>query len=165
VTGVYRGLGSNLGDRAANLWEAVRRISVIPETQPTALSRLYETAPVGPVEQGWFLNAIVAVETGVRPLELLMAVKEIEREIGRTPTERWGPRVIDIDILLYGDAELRSEALTIPHPELWNRRFVLVPLLDVLSDGDLARQIRQRLPQLGDRPDDVRVVRAEGDSV
>jgi 2-amino-4-hydroxy-6-hydroxymethyldihydropteridine diphosphokinase len=165
VASVYLGLGSNLGDRAANLWEAVRRIAEIPNTSVVALSHLYETKPVGPVEQGWFLNAVAHVDTAVEPVGLLEAVKRIEREMGRTPTDRWGPRVIDVDILLYGDQELRSEALTIPHPELWNRRFVLVPLRDVLPNGDMARQIRERLARLGDWQGDVRMVRTEGDSV
>jgi 2-amino-4-hydroxy-6-hydroxymethyldihydropteridine diphosphokinase len=87
--------------------------------------------------------------TSLEPAELLRAVKRIEREVGRTPTERWGPRVIDIDILLHGDEQIRTAELTVPHAEMSNRRFVLIPLLDVLPDGDLARRARERLAQLG----------------
>jgi 2-amino-4-hydroxy-6-hydroxymethyldihydropteridine diphosphokinase len=146
----YLGLGSNLADRAANLWEAVRRIQELPNTQVVALSRLCETEPVGPVKQGWFLNVAVRVVTSLEPAELLAAVKRIEHVMGRMPTERWGPRLIDIDVLLYGEERIQTHELTIPHPELWNRRFVLIPLLDVLPEGDLARQVRERLAQLGE---------------
>lgn len=116
------------------------------------LSPVYETEPVGPVPQSWFLNAVVAVETALPPLELLRAAREIERNMGREPGPRWGPRLIDIDILLYGDEQLNTEELTLPHPELWNRRFALVPLRELLSSGPLATRVDQRLAELGDSP-------------
>ena len=148
MTLVYLGLGSNLGDRATNLWEAVRRVRELSETRIVALSKIYETEPIGPVEQGWFLNAVVGVDTAIEPTELLAAVKRIEGEMGRVPSERWGPRLIDIDILLYGDLQLSNGELTVPHPEMWNRRFVLIPLLDVLPENDLSRQVQERLAGL-----------------
>lgn len=149
---VYLGLGSNLGDRAANLSEALRRLGALPATHVLQLSPVYETEPVGPIPQGWFLNAVVAVETALRPLELLRAAKEIERDMGREPGPRWGPRLIDIDILLYGSEQLAGDELTLPHPELWNRRFALVPLRELLSSGPLATRVDRRLAELGDNP-------------
>ena len=113
------------------------------------ISRLYETAPIGPRDQPWFLNAVLRAESGLSAHDLLAAAKRIEQDLGRTPSERWGPRVIDIDLLLYGDAVIATHDLVVPHPELWNRRFVLVPLLDVLLAGSLADRVRKRLDILG----------------
>ncbi len=149
MTEAYLGLGSNLGDRAANLWEAVRRLNDLPGCAVDALSRLYETAPVGPEDQGWFVNAVVRLHVTLSPHELLAAVKQIEEVMGRAPNRRWGPRLIDIDVLLYGAEQLSSEDLTVPHPELWNRRFALVPLAELLPVGSLADRVRQRLEELG----------------
>lgn len=148
---VYLSLGSNVGDRAANLWEAVRRLAQLSGSRLIRLSPLYETEPVGPVPQDWFFNAVLCLETPLKPLQLLSAAKRIEQEMGRAPGERWGPRLIDIDILLYDDLRLESEALVIPHPELWDRRFVLDPLKDVLPDGELRRAVESRLEALGGR--------------
>jgi 2-amino-4-hydroxy-6-hydroxymethyldihydropteridine diphosphokinase len=156
MTDVYLGLGSNLGDRAANLWEAVRRIEGLPGTRVRRRSPLYETAPVGPVKQGWFLNAVVAINTATPPSDLLAAAKEIEREVGRQEGVRWGPRVVDVDILLYGDERVATAELTLPHVELWNRLFVLIPLLDVLPEGSLAEQVRERIGALGPGSDTIR---------
>ncbi|MBI4213493.1 MAG: 2-amino-4-hydroxy-6-hydroxymethyldihydropteridine diphosphokinase [Chloroflexi bacterium] len=149
----YLGLGSNLGDRCENLHEALRRIGELPGTQLLEVSRVYETQPVGPVAQGWFLNAVVRVDTGQDPRALLQSAKAIERTMGRLAGERWGPRVIDVDVLLYGGVSVREEGLSIPHPELWDRRFVLVPLFDVLPEGELRDQVRRRIEELGDVPE------------
>jgi 2-amino-4-hydroxy-6-hydroxymethyldihydropteridine diphosphokinase len=105
-----------------------------------AASSVYETAPVGPAAQDFFLNAVVAVDTGVDPVTLLQQTQAIERALGREPTYHWGPRTIDVDILLYGDMQISTPILTIPHPELCQRAFVMVPLLElapglVLPDG------------------------------
>jgi len=148
VVRAYVGLGSNLGDRAAYLWEAARRLNEIPGSQIARMSALYETEPVGPIAQGWFLNAVTAVDTGVPPIELLHALKAIEREMGRIPSERWGPRLIDLDLLLYGDEHVETAELIVPHPELWNRRFVLIPLLDVVPAGGLHAQLDSRMRSL-----------------
>ncbi len=131
---VYLGLGSNLGDRVANLEAAVLLLNQPPESSIRRVSSIYETEPVGVVDQPWFLNAVAELETALEPPALLRWVKELEREIGRQPARRWGRRVIDIDILLYDAREARSETLTIPHRELWNRPFVLVPLAELRSD-------------------------------
>jgi 2-amino-4-hydroxy-6-hydroxymethyldihydropteridine diphosphokinase len=155
---VYIGLGSNLGDRAANIWEAARRLEALPGCDLVCQSPLYETEPVGSVSQGWFLNAALRLELEAEtdPLVLLMAVKEIERSIGRRPGLPWGPRIIDIDLLLYEDVGMETEELTLPHPELWNRKFVLAPLLDVMPDGELRRRVEQGLKDLGDEGPEVR---------
>jgi 2-amino-4-hydroxy-6-hydroxymethyldihydropteridine diphosphokinase len=149
LTVAYLGLGSNQGDRAANLWEATRQLGELHSCAIEQVSRLYETAPVGPQDQPWYLNAALRIETGLSPHELLQAAQGIERSMGRIHGERWGPRIIDIDVLLFGEMRIASAELTIPHPELWKRRFALVPLADVATSGPLADDIRRRLEELG----------------
>ncbi len=132
---VYLGLGSNLGDRAAHLAAALRGLAAAG----VALRRcspLYETEPVGVRDQPWFLNLVVEAETALGPTALLGAAKAIERAVGRTRGRRWGPRVVDVDILLYDDWRVDTQEpwLTIPHPEMWRRRFVLLPLHDLRPD-------------------------------
>jgi len=129
---VYLGLGSNLGDRAANLHEAIRRLSDRVTIQQ--VSSLYETEPWGLADQPKFLNAACGGETSLSPHELLEFTQSIERDMGRVPTTRWGPRLIDIDILLYGDTLLDTPDLTIPHPRLTERAFVLVPLAEIAAE-------------------------------
>ena len=154
---VYIGLGSNLGDRAANIWEAARRLETLPGCKLQRQSPLYETEPVGPVSQGWFLNAALRIDTDAEPLILRTAVKEIERSIGRRPGLPWGPRLIDIDLLLFEGVGMESEELTLPHPELWNRKFVLAPLLDVMPEGELRRRVEEGLHELVDEGPEVRL--------
>ncbi|MBI4492715.1 MAG: 2-amino-4-hydroxy-6-hydroxymethyldihydropteridine diphosphokinase [Chloroflexi bacterium] len=127
----YLGLGSNLGDRAANLAAAVERLVATPGLRVLRCSSLYETEPVGYLDQPWFLNAVVEVETSLEPAALLQRARAIEAELGRQPGPRWGPRPIDVDILLYGQRTVLTPALQVPHPELWNRLFVLLPLAEL----------------------------------
>ncbi len=129
---VYLGLGSNVGDRKQHLIGALERLA--PQMQGEATSSLYETDPVGPQDQQDFYNAVCRGSTRLTPDELLAHVKQIERDIGRMERERWGPREIDIDILLYGDQVVESPELHIPHPEMNDRAFVLVPLAEVAAD-------------------------------
>lgn len=129
MTLVYLGLGSNLGDREANIRGAVDALQAAG-LEMVVLSTLRETSPVGPPQPD-FINAVVAMRTDLAPTTLLATVKRIETDLGRTPSQKWGPRVIDIDILLYGDLMIESEELTIPHPELTHRGFVIVPLLEL----------------------------------
>ena len=140
----FLGLGSNIGDRRAHLEAAV---ATLPEHGVTVLasSSVYETEPVGLVlDQREFYNACVRVQTGLEPEPLLDACKEVERAIGREAGGvRHGPRVIDVDLLLLGELEYRSGRLTLPHPEVSSRRFVLVPLLEL--DPDLALPSGERL--------------------
>lgn len=131
---VYLGLGTNLGDRHANLSAAVAALASTGTVKRS--SRRYETAPVGYLGQPRFLNQVVELETGLDPLELLHALRRIEQELGRTRSFRNGPRLIDLDILLYDDLELATPELTIPHPRLTRRAFVLRPL------GELIDQVR-----------------------
>ena len=161
MTPGYLGLGSNVGDRRAHLLEAVR---VLPShgVQVVASSSVYETEPVGLVlDQRDFYNACLRVDTSNGPVELLDACKAVERSLGRTPGGvRHGPRPIDVDVLLLDDLEFRSERLTLPHPEVTSRRFVLVPLLELdpsltLPDG---RALADALAALGDDSQDVRRV-------
>ena len=128
---VYLGLGSNLGDRQKNLSAALDRLP--PEVLVKAVSSLYETDPVGPRDQQDFYNAVCRASTSLEPRQLLAHVKQVERDVGRTDGPRWGPRVIDIDILLYGDATVDQPELQVPHREMANRAFVLVPLAELAA--------------------------------
>lgn len=126
---VYLGLGSNLGERAHNIEAAISHLR--EKVAVDAISSLYETEPVGYAAQPRFLNAVCAGTTELSPEALLALVKDIEAQMGRKPTFRYGPRLIDIDILFYDGLILETPALTIPHPRLRERAFVLVPLLEL----------------------------------
>ena len=126
----FAGLGSNVGNRLAFLRAAVALLRGHPGIGVTRLSSVYETDPVGG-DQPDFLNAVAELETGLSAHDLLGAFKHIEVNVGRTPGERWGPREIDIDLLLYGDARIDEPDLRVPHLQLVKRAFVLVPLADI----------------------------------
>lgn len=130
---VYLGLGSNLGDREENL---DRALSLLPERgfEIRTRSSLYSTEPVGGPAQGWYLNAVVGGETTLSPEDLLEAALGIERTLGRVRTVRDAPRILDVDILLFGDRVLATPGLSVPHPRLAERRFVLVPLAEIAPD-------------------------------
>ncbi len=132
MTRVYLGLGTNLGDRAANLAEARRRLAA--EVRLDLVSRVYESEPVGLAEQPLFLNQVAAGETALPPAALLAFLKAIERAMGRVPSIKNGPRLIDLDILFYGDWVLHAGGLVIPHPRLAERSFVLAPLAEIAPD-------------------------------
>ena len=136
MTRAFLGLGSNLGDRLAHLARAVRLLAArgIPVVRS---SRVYETEPVGGPEQPDYLNAVVEVNAEGSARELLDTCLEIERELGRVRDERWGPRVIDIDVLTFGDEEISEPGLEVPHPRMHERGFVLVPLLELDADPPL----------------------------
>ncbi|WP_019123090.1 2-amino-4-hydroxy-6-hydroxymethyldihydropteridine diphosphokinase [Brevibacillus massiliensis] len=131
----YLALGSNLGQRAGYLAEAVRALQKMPEITVTAVSAIYETDPVGYLDQPAFLNMALAVQTVFSPLDLLAAAMQIEGNLGRERHIHWGPRTIDIDILLYGRESVQLPSLRIPHPAMLNRAFVLIPLRDVLQEN------------------------------
>ncbi|MCL5957826.1 MAG: 2-amino-4-hydroxy-6-hydroxymethyldihydropteridine diphosphokinase [Chloroflexi bacterium] len=130
----YLGLGSNLGEREENVKNAVAALNSSPNIHVQRVSCLYETEPVGYAEQGWFINAVAETRTTLTALELLKTAKSIEVQLGRKTGPRWGPRSIDIDILLYDEVQLSSEELTIPHPRLGERLFVLLPLQELRPD-------------------------------
>ena len=133
----YIGLGSNMGNRYENLMKAKKAISALNNTRLIKTSGIYETEPVGYLLQDKFLNMVVLVETGLSPLELLNKLREIENMLKRERIIRWGPRTIDIDILLYGQITLNLPELKIPHPEMLKRAFVLIPLKDIEPDMEI----------------------------
>lgn len=146
---VYFSLGSNVGDREAHLAEAVRRLDAI------RISPIYETEPVDCAPQAWFLNLVVEAETALFPMQLLSHIGRIERDMGRVRVTPKGPRTIDIDILFYGRAIIRTARLEIPHPRMAERRFVLAPLADLVPDlrhPVSGRKVREMLDALPDKP-------------
>ena len=129
---VFIALGSNEGDRELNLLRGVAEIGKLARTKITALSGFYDTEPVGPISQENFLNAVLKLETALSPQQLLDELQRIETAVFRRErTIPWGPRPIDLDILFFGDLVLDGQGLTIPHPRLHERRFVLVPLAEI----------------------------------
>lgn len=129
----YLGLGSNLGDRERYLLTAVERLRSHPCIREVSPSPIYETDPVGVTDQPLFLNMACRIRTTLAPEELLDVAMNIEKTLGRRRDIRWGPRTIDIDILLYDNAAIDTGRLTVPHPRMMERMFVLVPLLDVMK--------------------------------
>jgi len=148
----YLGLGSNLGDRLTMLREAETRLAAVPGVRILARSSIYETEPVGLVSQPWFFNRVLLIETTLDPHALLDVLQRVEDGLGRTRTVRWGPRMIDLDLLLYDQRIVDSDRLRIPHPELPHRRFVLLPLAELDPDACLpdGRLVRDLLAVVGD---------------
>lgn len=131
---VYLGLGSNMGDKADNLRRARDCIAAIAGVDLTRSSSLYQTAPWGKTDQGDFINQVIAIETELEPLDLLHRLQEIEIKLGRQRHELWGPRIIDLDVLLYGRESISQAELKVPHPYMMQRLFVLVPLLEIAPE-------------------------------
>ena len=161
----FIGIGSNLGDRQAHLAMARAELAALPRTTLAAFSPVYETAPLGPVGQGAFLNAAARLETELDPYDLLDALQAIEAKAGREPPEKrrkWGPRVLDLDILLYDNRVVSGDDLVIPHPMMHERWFVLRPLADLaprlvhpvleMTIGDLLLYVEQNDPAQTPRP-------------
>ena len=134
MTRAYLAIGSNLGDRVAHLQSAVDGLVATPGVTVVAVSRVYETEPVGGPEQPEYLNAVVAVDTDLSARALLERGQELEAAARRVRAERWGPRTLDVDVLLVGDLQLDEPDLVVPHPRMWERAFVLAPLADVAPD-------------------------------
>ena len=127
----YIGFGSNIGDRLVHIQNAIRALSKTEGITLRKISSIYKTDPVGYEAQAQFLNGVAAIQTDLPPLSLLHILKDIETAVGRRQRIRWGPREIDLDILIYGDLCLQTEKLIIPHPEMHRRRFVLAPLAEI----------------------------------
>ena len=153
----FVGVGANLGDRRSTIETAIERLGAVEGVEVTAVSSLRETDPVGVVEQPRFLNGAVELETTLSAHDLLDALLEVERGLGRVRGERWGPRTIDLDLLLYGDEVVDEPGLRIPHPRLHERRFVLEPLAELApslsvpgqgSVSDLLAARRSRIQSL-----------------
>lgn len=137
----YVALGSNLGDSRQHLLDAIEALAMLPHTQVIARSRIYRTPPWGKLDQPDFLNAVVALETALEPHDLLDALLAIERDAGRERNgERWGPRTLDLDLLHVAGKHVNSERLTLPHPHIADRAFVLLPLHDVAPELDIPGQ-------------------------
>jgi 2-amino-4-hydroxy-6-hydroxymethyldihydropteridine diphosphokinase len=134
VERAFVGLGANLGDRERTIREALRLLDADEDVTVAALSTLRETDPVGVVDQPRFLNGVAALDTELAPRALLDLLLDVERALGRVRAERWGPRTIDLDLLLYGDAVVDRPGLTVPHPRLHERRFVLEPLSELAPE-------------------------------
>jgi 2-amino-4-hydroxy-6-hydroxymethyldihydropteridine diphosphokinase len=137
---ILLGLGSNIGDREQQLQQALKRLTEHADICIVAISNIYETKPVGDSDQPDFLNMTAMVETSLTPIELLKRCLSVETDMGRVRTRRWGPRIIDVDLLIFNDITLETPELRLPHPEIVNRSFVLIPLNDIapqlfLSNG------------------------------
>jgi len=147
---VYLSLGSNLGDREANLRDAIERLRGVGN--PIAISSFYETEPIDVVSQPWFLNCAVKLDTEKMPRQLIAAILSLEQEMGRLRKQQKAPRTIDIDILLFGSSIIDIPSLTIPHPRMHERRFVLEPLAEIAPDARhpvfkrTIRELREALP-------------------
>lgn len=169
-TEIILGLGSNVGDAAGNLREALARLEGAG-LEVVRMASVYQTSPVGPQDQEWFANTVAVLRCVAEPADLLKICKNIESVMGREEGgRRWGPRVIDIDILLYGKERVETESLVIPHRELLNRLFTLVPLLEVAPDAVLPDRSRvgdfapPRIRELEGSGQRVEKVEYKGDS-
>ncbi|MCA0405478.1 MAG: 2-amino-4-hydroxy-6-hydroxymethyldihydropteridine diphosphokinase [Proteobacteria bacterium] len=152
----FLALGSNMGDKVENLREALARLTHVPGVALLAASDVYRTPPWGKLDQDWFANAVVAVETSLSPEALLEAALGVERAMGRVRDVRWGPRLIDIDVLMHGDARRDEEHLRLPHPAMQERAFVLVPLAQIapglMLSGESVEAHLARLDRTGIEP-------------
>jgi len=151
----FIGLGSNLGDREAMIRQALEALAALPQTELLRASSLYDTEPVGDVEQPNFLNAVAHLDTHLSARQLLWNLLLIEKRLGRERARRWGPRIIDLDLLLYGNELIEEADLRVPHPELTRRAFVLVPLVELdatLVHPGTGGTMLSHLSRLGARP-------------
>ena len=149
MTRAYLSMGANIGDRLGNLQRGVQLLHAMPAITVTAVSQVYETQPVGGVVQDYFYNIAVRLETTLSAPELLASLHVIEQQLKRVREIHWGPRTIDLDILVFGDEVWSDDVLTIPHREMANRRFVLQPLLDVIA-ADRRHEIERLLASTTD---------------
>jgi 2-amino-4-hydroxy-6-hydroxymethyldihydropteridine diphosphokinase len=149
----FIGIGSNIGVPAENCQKAIRLLKATAEIKVVAQSSLYESEPVGKTDQNWFVNSVVSIKTSLTPEALLNSVLKIEKVLGRERREKWGPRVIDLDLLAYENYVTSTIDLTLPHPEMTKRRFVLLPLSEFAGDylhpveNKTIYKLLQELPQ------------------
>jgi 2-amino-4-hydroxy-6-hydroxymethyldihydropteridine diphosphokinase len=151
----YVGLGSNLGEREAQIRQALEAMAALPETELVRASSLYDTEPVGETDQPNFLNAVAEIETDLSAQQLLWNLLLIEKRLGRERSRRWGPRTIDLDLLTYGGDVIEEGNLRVPHPELTRRAFVLVPLVELdplLVHPVTGETMLSHLSKLGAKP-------------
>ena len=148
------GLGSNLGNPIDQIERAIEAIDSLPLCRVVAVSGLYANPPIGPQDQPDYVNAVAEIETSLGPEALLRALKGLERAAGRSFTRHWGERMLDLDILAFGRREMHTATLTVPHPELANRHFVLAPWLEIRPDATLpdGRRLADLLDAVADHP-------------
>ena len=157
----YIGIGSNLGSPLENCKKSIALLGEQPGIEVIACSSFFETEPVGPADQNWFLNAVAKIATDLEPLPLLEILLAIESDMGRIRNEKWGPRVIDLDLILFKDRVLKNSRLEIPHPLMAQRRFVLAPLAELAPDlihPIEKKAVRQLLSEL---PEDKKIIRLQ----
>jgi 2-amino-4-hydroxy-6-hydroxymethyldihydropteridine diphosphokinase len=147
----YIGIGSNVGDKARQCEQGISEIQKLDRHRLLARSSLYKTQPIGYTEQDWFINLVIKIETEMDAPALLSSLKEIESRLGRVETLRWGPRTIDLDILFFNDHQIQTDELTVPHPLIQDRQFVLVPLAEIdpnLTHPVLKKTVKELLERL-----------------
>ncbi len=152
-------LGSNLEDPLEKCREAATRLQAVSGISIEALSSYYKTEPLGQPDQPWYINAVAEIKTNLDPMVLLHTLLHVEKQMGRERTDKWGPRLIDLDLLFYGNSVLNIANLKLPHPEIPNRKFVLAPLEEIAPDHVhpvLQKTVRELLSEL---PDDLKVDR------
>jgi 2-amino-4-hydroxy-6-hydroxymethyldihydropteridine diphosphokinase len=150
---VYIGIGSNLGDKVDQCQRAISEILKADRHQLLAKSSLFKTEPIGPTPQDWFVNGVIKIETDFDAGDLLRTLKVIESRLGRTETFRWGPRSIDLDILLFDEKVIHTETFQVPHPSMHERQFVLIPLAEIdpnLVHPVLKKSVRELLEDLNE---------------
>ena len=165
MTRAFLGLGSNMGNKVENLMQAIQLLEENPALKVERIAGLYKTAPYGYLEQDWFLNTAVEVETSLSPRELLQTIHDVEQRLGRQRTIHWGPRTIDIDILTFGEYKVEEPDLTIPHKEIGKRAFVLIPLAELepdLSIGSTTVKLALKTLQENEGKDTLGVTKYQG---
>jgi 2-amino-4-hydroxy-6-hydroxymethyldihydropteridine diphosphokinase len=155
----YIGIGSNLGSPLKNCRQSIALLEEYPGIKVISRSSFYETEPVGLTDQDWFCNAVVEISTVLEPIPLLDTLLAIEIAMGRIRKEKWGPRIIDLDILLYEKCVIKNKRLEIPHPEMTGRRFVLAPLAELAADSVHPTKKKTIGQLLSELPEDKKVVR------
>ncbi|WP_096156033.1 MULTISPECIES: 2-amino-4-hydroxy-6-hydroxymethyldihydropteridine diphosphokinase [Bacillus] len=149
---VYIALGSNIGERHETLKSTIELIDSHLDIELLKCSSIYETEPVGYVEQPSFLNMVIKVKTNLSAIDTLTFLQHVEHNFGRKREEKWGPRTLDLDILLYNQENIETDVLIVPHPRMWERSFVLVPLIEIADEQDIPKYIdKKTLLELQDR--------------
>ena len=154
----YIGIGSNLGTPEKNCTKAIEKISSTKDIKIISKSSFYQTEPIGGVQQGWFVNSAIEIKTDLSPENLLSVLLNLELAMGRIRKEKWGPRLIDLDLLLYGNLVLENKGLTLPHPEIQNRKFVLIPMCEI-AENLIHPTLKKTIKTLLQESSDVTIVK------